>query len=495
MADSDPRRPGVVTDSVAEVGRRTLLVVESDPGLARQLEQTLTRGGYRVEIVHEGAGALGVLGNTLVDLVLSSLQLPDMDGFQLFRRVRCENRFRDLPFLFLSSDAALSTKVISLDMGVDDYLTKPIEAAELKARVDAALRRIDQARAAFRHRSYNLAGDFTGMSFPDLVTLLDQGRRTGRLSVVTPRAAAEVRMRDGRVIYAHFGSLLGEEAFYAILGEAEGQFEFAPGAVDEVEGAPPMSASCTALLMEGLRRADTDRQGGAAPKAVTRPAAAPAAPGAPAELVPAPAPDALLALELVDGVSDPFMLGEMKLFQPGKLREFTERNLSSERLHGLLVADLDQGCSALSALSGPLTDRQIADTLREPAHGVGLLFTLRKERFLDLVLVDAATPAALLDALRRQPSFVLVAPRQGDYLSFGVKSQVDLVALVQRLRPQVLVAVGNASLAQGLAELQARARTDIPTRLVRSSLDQAGADLRDLILEGISMWAEQAPAS
>lgn len=497
MADSTYRaRKGAQSESVADTGRRTILVVEDDAVLVRQLEQTLAKGGYRVETAQEAAGALGILGNTLIDLVLTDLYLPDMDGFQLFRRVRRESRFRGIPVLFMSSDNRLATKVVSLEMGVDDYMVKPIDAAELKARVDAAVRRLDASRAAFQQRRYNLAGDFTGMSFPDLTNLLDLGRRTGVLSLVTPRAAGEIRIREGRVLYARFGNLEGEEAVYAVLGESEGLFEFAPGAVESVEGVEPMTASCTALLMEGARRVDTSKildkfDGVGAASGLAVPAEAPAVSS---DLAPALASDPMIALDLVDGVSDPFMLGELQLLNADSLKEFTLLQTWKERLHALLVADPDTGISSMTALAAPLTDRQIASTLREAVRTVALVFTLRKERLLDVVLADQAAPSAHVDSMRRRPAFVILAPRNGDFLSLSVEAQVGLVALLQRVRPLALLGVGNASMGQGIDELQVRAGTSIPVRLMRSSLDQAGADLRDILLEGIGIWAEQAPA-
>ncbi len=497
MVDSVYRpKPGTVTESVTGPDRRTLLVVEDDKVGSRYLEIQLTRAGYRIEVAHDGAAALDILGFTVVDLVLCDLHLPDMDGFQLFRRVRREGRCRQIPFLVVSSDTRLETKVQALELGIEDYVTKPYEMAELKARIDAAVRRLDASRAAFQQRRYNLAGDFTGMSFPDLINLLDLGRRTGTLSVVTPRAAAEIRIREGRILYAAFGNVIGEEAFYAILGEPQGQFEFAPGDVDPVEGVPPLAASCTGLLMEGARRLDSARAGeiAIAGGGETVPIEESLAPARQIQL-PAAVPDPLVALEFADAVSDPFALGEIQLLHAGTLREFSTLDTFRTRLHGLLIADPEPAAAALAALASPLTDRQIHSTLIEPVQTLALLFALRNERMIDLVLLDQAAPAAFLDWLQRRPSFVILAPRQGDWLSFGVQTQVGLVALLQRLQPLTLIALGNPSVQQGMEELQARAGTSIPTRLVKIALEQPGADFRDVVLEAIGAWADCAPSS
>ena len=77
-----------------------------------------------------------------------------------------------------------------------------------------------------QQRSYTLAGNFSTMPFPDLLSILELSRRTGLLSIVTPRALGELFLGDGQVWHAAFGNLLGAEAFYRMMAEVSGQFEF-----------------------------------------------------------------------------------------------------------------------------------------------------------------------------------------------------------------------------------------------------------------------------
>jgi DNA-binding response OmpR family regulator len=131
-------------DSIDVVGQR-ILVVEDDDGIAVPLVRTLTREGYEVERVAEGAAAVerGVGG--AFDLIVLDLGLPDMDGLDVCRRLR-ELDFSGGIIILTARDGELD-RVVGLDVGADDYIAKPFALAELLARLRALLRRSQQAVA------------------------------------------------------------------------------------------------------------------------------------------------------------------------------------------------------------------------------------------------------------------------------------------------------------------------------------------------------------
>jgi DNA-binding response OmpR family regulator len=116
-----------------------LLLVEDDPDLAQGLSAALTRAGFSVDRVADGESAVDALGAQRYDLMLLDLGLPRSDGFDVLRRARA--RKLNLPVLILTARDALQDRVLGLDLGADDYLTKPFELAELEARVRALIRR------------------------------------------------------------------------------------------------------------------------------------------------------------------------------------------------------------------------------------------------------------------------------------------------------------------------------------------------------------------
>ena len=116
-----------------------LLLVEDDPDLAHGLAAALTRAGFSVDRVADGESAVDALGAQRYDLMVLDLGLPRSDGFEVLRRARVRKLI--LPVLILTARDALEDRVLGLDLGADDYLTKPFELAELEARVRALIRR------------------------------------------------------------------------------------------------------------------------------------------------------------------------------------------------------------------------------------------------------------------------------------------------------------------------------------------------------------------
>ena len=114
-----------------------VLVVEDDPAIRRFLRNTLQVNGYRVREVITGRDALVALRAELPELVVLDLGLPDMDGMNLIPQIRA---FSPVPIVILSSRGDESGKVMALDLGADDYITKPFGIEEFMARIRAALR-------------------------------------------------------------------------------------------------------------------------------------------------------------------------------------------------------------------------------------------------------------------------------------------------------------------------------------------------------------------
>ena len=121
---------------------RTVLLVEDDPGISELVRLGLEREGLRVEHAPDGEQALLYLERHEPDAVLLDLGLPGLDGLEVCRRVR---RDRRTPILILSSRREEIDKVVGLELGADDYLTKPFGVRELVARLRAVLRRVEPA--------------------------------------------------------------------------------------------------------------------------------------------------------------------------------------------------------------------------------------------------------------------------------------------------------------------------------------------------------------
>jgi two-component system response regulator MprA len=133
-----------------------VLVVEDDVAVARALEHGLRRDGYGVAIVGDGRTALGAVLASPPDVVLLDVLLPGMDGLAVCRQLRA--RGNTVPILMLTARDLVGDRVAGLDAGADDYLVKPFALEELRARVRALLRRVDQRTLSFADIEIDLAG-------------------------------------------------------------------------------------------------------------------------------------------------------------------------------------------------------------------------------------------------------------------------------------------------------------------------------------------------
>ena len=116
-----------------------ILVVEDDQALNKLICRVLNKNGYETSAAFDGEQALEMLDQTYIDLIVTDLMMPRMDGFEFAETVRRVNR--TIPILFMSAKDDLPSKQRGFQLGIDDYMVKPIDVNELLLRVEALLRR------------------------------------------------------------------------------------------------------------------------------------------------------------------------------------------------------------------------------------------------------------------------------------------------------------------------------------------------------------------
>jgi DNA-binding response OmpR family regulator len=136
------------------MGQGRILVVEDEEDIAELLRFHFTEEGYAVEIATRGAEALKLTRKQLPDLIVLDIMLPGMDGYAVCRELRSTTRTGHIPIIFLTQKDERSDKIAGLELGADDYVTKPFDAEELKLRVKNAIQ---------GHRRTNLSDPRTGL--------------------------------------------------------------------------------------------------------------------------------------------------------------------------------------------------------------------------------------------------------------------------------------------------------------------------------------------
>jgi len=219
------------------------------------LEVSLRKAGFTVTPAESVQDALDKLELHVPDLIISETAFPtELDGFELRRRVRASTDWAQIPFVFLTAETAIENKIRGLELGVEDYLTKPIYIKEIVTRINILLAK--KQRLAFEERrdGTRFAGRVADMPVVDVIQTIEVSRKSGVIQFTGPHERqAAIYFREGKVIDAEAGTLQGEDAVYRLLTWSEGDFEVIFRTVRRREA---IGTSSQGLLMEGMRRLD-----------------------------------------------------------------------------------------------------------------------------------------------------------------------------------------------------------------------------------------------
>ena len=196
-----------------------ILVVEDEPGIALALEDDLTMEGYQVEVAGDGPTASKMAREGKFDLILLDIMLPGKDGFEVCRELRLAGL--RTPILMLTARAQEAEKVMALELGADDYVTKPFGVRELRARIVALLRRsqappverllrIGEAEVDFERAEVRRGGELVQLTALEFKLLELFARNRGRIltrdQLVEGAWGVNTFVSD-RVVDNHIGNL------------------------------------------------------------------------------------------------------------------------------------------------------------------------------------------------------------------------------------------------------------------------------------------------
>lgn len=240
------------------MAKKKVLLVDADPRSLRVIEVSLRKAGYNVACAQDGVLAFEIAEQQQPDLVICDTRLPKLDGYGLVRRLREVKELARVPVVFLASQGGVEDRIRGLELGIEDYLTKPIFVRELLARVNVVLARRAQESLSDGPSSANqlktrFAGTIADMTVVDLLQTFELSKKSGTLTFKNGPQLAHVWFKAGKVIDAEVGALRGEEAVYRLLVWSEADFEVDFTAADREDVVEHDTAS---LVMEGLRRAD-----------------------------------------------------------------------------------------------------------------------------------------------------------------------------------------------------------------------------------------------
>lgn len=232
----------------------TVLIIEDDPDIAESLRYNLERDGLKTSIAETGEkglmAALDPQGSP--SLVILDLMLPGMSGTELCRRLRREPATRRTPIIMLTARTSEAERVAGLDLGADDYITKPFSVRELMARVRAVLRRVDESTVA-RYEDNHLQIDFADMRVACDGEQIKLTRKEFSLLSVLAKSAGRVATRqqllDNVWGYQYFGDTRTLDVHIRRLRQKLGT---CGEAIETVVGVGYRFAGCPAMKKEGV---------------------------------------------------------------------------------------------------------------------------------------------------------------------------------------------------------------------------------------------------
>ncbi|MDD5567702.1 MAG: response regulator transcription factor [Candidatus Omnitrophica bacterium] len=124
--------------------KETILIVEDEKDIVKMLEYNLKKEGFGTLSVGDGEDAIDIANRKKPGLVILDLMLPGMDGLEVCKKLKFERKTSDIPVIMLTAKAQESDKIVGLELGADDYITKPFSLRELIARIKAVLRRVKE---------------------------------------------------------------------------------------------------------------------------------------------------------------------------------------------------------------------------------------------------------------------------------------------------------------------------------------------------------------
>ena len=232
-----------------------ILVVDDDNLIRRIMRDTLVTIPATVLEATNGEEAIKVAKAERPDLIFLDTMMPGMDGFQTAEILKRDAATAPIPLLFVSALGTSSHKVRGLDMGAEDYISKPIDPEELKARVRSILRRTRPAPPPQEAAAPAVAkGQLQNMPLPSLIRWLEMERRSALLHLTRGTEEGEIVFQDGRITSAGQGPRGGDAAVYQLLTWDEGAFNINPPLGLPSAAGTEVTASNETLLDEGARR-------------------------------------------------------------------------------------------------------------------------------------------------------------------------------------------------------------------------------------------------
>ena len=232
-----------------------VLIVDDSSLVLDILSDAFSGEGFETRVAHDATEAIEMIERKKPDLIIADIVMPGMDGWGFFEAVRTRPHCADVPFVFLTQQRELPSRLRGLRGGAQDYITKPFSVEEILARAHRVLDRRTSARPAARGPASPLSGHASLLPVADLLQLLAMNGRTGALRLFGA-ATGRVFLEEGRIVNALSGRTSGRKALFRLLAWEDVEFRFDPGPAAHESIVTQIHGPADSVLVEGLLERD-----------------------------------------------------------------------------------------------------------------------------------------------------------------------------------------------------------------------------------------------
>ena len=196
----------------------TILIIDDDQVTTAVIEEYLVDFGLKVIKAQNGDAGIGIMKKSNPDLILLDIMMPGKDGIQILKEIKLTPGLSNTPVLLLSAVDRTNIKVKGLELGADDYITKPVDKAELLARIQLSLKRSSKDKKD----PGILEGELSNFSLADLLQSFEMGKKTA--TILFPDMDGEIIIENGVMISCRQGLFTKTKAINRIFFLESGQF-------------------------------------------------------------------------------------------------------------------------------------------------------------------------------------------------------------------------------------------------------------------------------
>lgn len=233
--------------------KTTVLIIDDDRELVDLVKFNFQQRGWDVLTSYDGMDAILKINRNRPDIIVSDIRMPGVDGFSLLETIKADDTLSDLPFIFLTGDDRIESRIKGLGDGADDFIIKPFVFEELFARVKT---RLQTAHRIKELESKGLRGSFDILSLSDILQNLTSAGKNGKITVETEYFSGNIWIKEGKITGATMLNRKGWDALYTLLRLEQGVFQFSES--DEVSD--DMSVPIEKALLECARQMDEEKR-------------------------------------------------------------------------------------------------------------------------------------------------------------------------------------------------------------------------------------------